>query len=188
MKKILKAYTIGSYRETKFNENCRKEDEIFNKFITVFHKSLIKTKTNKLVTRCSKVGVWYDSNKHHATCTLQWYIVKWNAHIHVSLSMRQYICTPLCPAQMEFVPGTLRRLRILVYARSRIQILAVPDLHQLWQALILKPLKLEECTLHFWKPLIFINLVLAGQDHNCVLNTWKSFLNKAPFRIFMQYF
>ena len=30
MKKILKAYTIGSYRETKFNENCRKEDEIFH--------------------------------------------------------------------------------------------------------------------------------------------------------------
>ena len=30
MKKILKAYTIGSYRETKFNENCRKEDEIYH--------------------------------------------------------------------------------------------------------------------------------------------------------------
>ena len=71
MKKLLKAYTIGSYRETKFNENYRKEDEIFNKFVTAFHKSLIKTKTNKLVTRCTKVGVSYESNKHHATCTLQ---------------------------------------------------------------------------------------------------------------------
>ena len=27
MKKILKAYPIGSYRDKKFNENCRKEDE-----------------------------------------------------------------------------------------------------------------------------------------------------------------
>ena len=107
MKKILKAYTIGSYRETKFNENCRKEDEIFDKFITVFHKSLIKTKTNKLVTRCSKVRVWYKSNKHHATCTLQWYIVKWNAHIHVSLSLRQYISAPLCQLSEKFVFGAL---------------------------------------------------------------------------------
>ena len=36
---------------------------------------------------------------------------------------------------------------------------------------ILKPFKLQECILHFWKPLIFINLVSAGQDHSYVLNT-----------------
>ena len=30
MKKILKAYPIGSYKDKKFNENCRKEDEIFH--------------------------------------------------------------------------------------------------------------------------------------------------------------
>ena len=48
-----------------------------------------------------------------------------------------------------------------------------------------KPFKLQECILHFWKPLIFIIFVLAGQDHSCVLNTWKSFLNIARFRVFM---
>ena len=32
------------------------------------------------------------------------------------------------------------------------------ELHQLWQAIILKPLKLEECILHIWKSPIFINV------------------------------
>ena len=55
------------------------------------------------------------------------------------------------------------------------------ELHQLWQAVILKPLKLEECILHFWKSPIFIHLVLACQDRNCVLNTQKAFLKIASF-------
>ena len=56
-------------------------------------------------------------------------------------------------------------------ASSSSQIAAGPKIHQLWQAVILKPFKLQECILHFWKPLIFINLVSAGQDHSYVLNT-----------------
>ena len=55
-------------------------------------------------------------------------------------------------------------------------------MHQLWQAVILKPLKLGECILHFWKPPIFINLVLAGQEHNYILNTQKAFLKIASFK------
>ena len=54
-------------------------------------------------------------------------------------------------------------------------------MHQLWQAFILEPLKVEECILHFWKPPIFINLVLAGQDHTYILNTQKAFLKIASF-------
>ena len=49
-------------------------------------------------------------------------------------------------------------------------------LHQLWQAVILKPFKLEKCALHFWTPPIFISLVPTGQGYCCVLNTWKSVL------------
>ena len=56
-------------------------------------------------------------------------------------------------------------------ASSSSQIAAGPKIHQLWQAVILKPFKLQECILHFRKPLIFINLVSAGQDHSYVLNT-----------------
>merc|ERR1711923_263346 len=56
-------------------------------------------------------------------------------------------------------------------ASSSSQIVAGPKKHQLLQAVILKPFKLQECILHFWKPLIFINLVSAGQDHSYVLNT-----------------
>ena len=44
-------------------------------------------------------------------------------------------------------------------------------MHQLWQAIILKPFKLEECILHFWKPPIFIDLVPTDQGHSCILNT-----------------
>ena len=40
---------------------------------------------------------------------------------------------------------------------------------------------LGEYILHFWKPPIFINLVLAGQDHTYVLNTQKAFLKIASF-------
>ena len=56
-------------------------------------------------------------------------------------------------------------------ASSSSQIAAGPKIHQLWQAVILKPFKLQECIFHFWKPLIFSNLVSAGQDHSYVLNT-----------------
>ena len=55
------------------------------------------------------------------------------------------------------------------------------ELHQLWQAVILKPLKLEECILHFWKSPIFINVVPTSQGHSCFLNTEKSILKIAGF-------
>ena len=41
---------------------------------------------------------------------------------------------------------------------STIDFFTFCEMHQLWQAVILKPLKLEECTLHFWKSPIFIDL------------------------------
>ena len=50
------------------------------------------------------------------------------------------------------------------------------ELHQLWQAVILQPLKLEECILHFWKSPTFINVVPTSQGHSCVLNNEKSIL------------
>ena len=55
------------------------------------------------------------------------------------------------------------------------------ELHQLWQAVILKPLKLEECILHFWKSPIFINVVPTSEGHSFVLNTEKSILKIAGF-------
>merc|ERR1711923_558810 len=54
-------------------------------------------------------------------------------------------------------------------ASSSSQIAAGLKIHQLRQAVILKLFKLQECILHFWKPLIFINLVSAGQDHSYIL-------------------
>ena len=41
-------------------------------------------------------------------------------------------------------------------ATNTLKFFTLWELHQLWQAVILKPFKLEECTLHFWKPPIFI--------------------------------
>ena len=54
-------------------------------------------------------------------------------------------------------------------------------MHQLWQAVILKPLKLGECILHFWKPPIFINLVPTDQGHSCILSTKKFILKISCF-------
>ena len=47
----------------------------------------------------------------------------------------------------------------------------IKDMHQLWQAVILKPLMLGECILHFWKPSILDKLVPTDQGDSCILNT-----------------
>ena len=39
-----------------------------------------------------------------------------------------------------------------------------PGVPQLWRLVTLKPLKLQQCTLHFWKPLIFFYLDKRGQE------------------------
>ena len=49
------------------------------------------------------------------------------------------------------------------------------ELHQLRQAVILKPLKLEECILHFWKSPIFINLVPTSHSDS----KWEIFSNNS---------
>ena len=58
-----------------------------------------------------------------------------------------------------------------------------PGVPQLWRLVTLKPLKLQQCTLHFWKPLIFFYLDKRGQGHSYVLNTQKAFLKIPGFTI-----
>ena len=87
-----------------------------------------------------------------------------------------------------FVLGTTHRLGFSSLRGSQVRIPADTNLYQLWQALTLKPFKLEECILYFWKPPNFNNLVPADQDHSCVFNTWKSFLKIAGFGVFMIWF
>ena len=41
---------------------------------------------------------------------------------------------------------------------------------ELWRLVTLKPLKLQQCTLHFWKPLIFFCLDKRGQEHSCIFS------------------
>ena len=54
---------------------------------------------------------------------------------------------------------------------------------EVWRLIILKPLKLQQCTLHFWKPLIFFYLDKRGQGHSYVLNTQKAFVKIPGFTI-----
>ena len=56
-----------------------------------------------------------------------------------------------------------------------------PGVPQLWRPITLKPLKLQQCTLHFWKPLIFFSLGKKGQGHSYVLNTQKASLKIPVF-------
>ena len=58
-----------------------------------------------------------------------------------------------------------------------------PGVPQLWRLVTLKPLKLQQCTLHFWKPLIFFYLDKRGQGHSYVLNTQKVLLKIPGFTI-----
>ena len=43
-----------------------------------------------------------------------------------------------------------------------------PGQAELWRLVTLKPLKLQQCTLHFWKPLIFFYLNKRVQEHSCM--------------------
>ena len=43
-----------------------------------------------------------------------------------------------------------------------------PGQAELWRLVTLKPLKLQQCTLHFWKPLIFFYLDKRGQEPSCM--------------------
>ena len=54
---------------------------------------------------------------------------------------------------------------------------------QLRRLVTLKPLKLQQYTLHFWKPLIFFYLDKRGQGHSYILNTQKAFVKIPGFTI-----
>ena len=41
---------------------------------------------------------------------------------------------------------------------------------ELWRLVTLKPLKLQQCTLHFRKPLIFFYMDKRGQEHSCMFS------------------
>ena len=58
-----------------------------------------------------------------------------------------------------------------------------PGQAKLWRLVTLKPLKLQQCTLHFRKPLIFFYLDKRGQGHSYVLNTQKAFVKIPGFTI-----
>ena len=56
-----------------------------------------------------------------------------------------------------------------------------PGLAELWRLVTLKPLKLQQCTLHFRKPLIFFYSDKKGQEHSCILRPWYSIWNVPRF-------
>ena len=45
-----------------------------------------------------------------------------------------------------------------------------PGQSELWRLVTLKPLKLQQCTLHFWKPLIFSYLDKRGKKRRCMFS------------------
>ena len=45
-----------------------------------------------------------------------------------------------------------------------------PGVPELWRLVPLKPLKLQQCTLHFGKPLIFFYMDKRGQEHSCMFS------------------
>ena len=47
-----------------------------------------------------------------------------------------------------------------------------PGQAELWRLVILKPLKLQQCILHFWKPLMFFYMDNRGQEHSFMFSLW----------------
>ena len=52
---------------------------------------------------------------------------------------------------------------------------------KLWKLVFLKSLKLQQCTLHFLKPLIFFNLDKRGQKRSCMFSLWYAIRNTHRF-------
>ena len=107
----------------------------------------------------------------------------------------------------KFWPPTLRPLCIAVTSRaSKLQVSKVGELRDLnpdllreslnigkltytggpgsnagqadfWRLVTLKPLKLQQCTLHFWKPLIFFYLDKRGQERSLMFSLWYAIRN-----------
>ena len=49
-----------------------------------------------------------------------------------------------------------------------------PGVAKLWRLVTLKSLKLQQCTLHFWKPQVFIFLDKRDQEHSCIFSLWNA--------------
>ena len=56
-----------------------------------------------------------------------------------------------------------------------------PGRAKIWRLVTLKPLKLHQCTLHFWKPPIFFFLDKRGQECSCMFSLWCAIRNTHRF-------
>ena len=56
-----------------------------------------------------------------------------------------------------------------------------PSQAELWRLVTLKSLKLQQCSLHFWKPLIFFYLGKRGQERSCMFSLWYAIENTHRF-------
>ena len=56
-----------------------------------------------------------------------------------------------------------------------------PGVAKVWRLVTLKFLKLQQCTLHFWKPPVFIFLDKGDQEHSCIFSLWYAIANTRRF-------
>ena len=56
-----------------------------------------------------------------------------------------------------------------------------PGWVELWRFVTLKPLKLQQYILHFWKPLIFFYLDKRSQERSCMFSLWYAIVNTYRF-------
>ena len=58
-----------------------------------------------------------------------------------------------------------------------------PAVAKLWRLVTLKSLKLQQCTLHFWKPPVFIFLDKRDQERSCIFSLWYAITNTLRFTL-----
>ena len=57
-----------------------------------------------------------------------------------------------------------------------------PGQANLWRLVTLKPLKVQQYTSHFRKPLIFFFLDKRGQQRSCMFSLWYAIMNRASHK------
>ena len=146
------------------------------KLICKYLQTYLQISTNLSANICKYLQMADRQNvikgKHHSpkavhslseSCTIHYYFVTY--YFDLWISEINTVCTNLSQS-------LIHAIGILTHAGGAG---SNPGQAELWRFVTFKPLKLQQCTLHFRKPLIFFCFDKKDQDHSCMFSLWYTF-------------